>query len=385
MADIELSSGEILFREDAASRHLYRVVSGEIEVSRRMADRIAVLGRVGPGSFVGEMGALVWAPRNGTARAVSHTVLRRYRRSEFLAEVVRDPDLSAQVLNGLSLRTRAQVEFLRGAPAHKPPSAFQRAIEALRSLLKRLPRQGALRAAIGRSGFARCEFEPGCTLFEEGAASDGVLWIESGRVLVRTRDSSGAERRVGRARVGEFLGEMGVLESLPRSATAIATTEAVAYRMSPEEFAELLRRSPAAVLTVIDALCERARRTHRRGTAAWDGRGGNMMDALRSVDSMAQLAQHRLVDEARRVRTYFAAQWGRGKIMTATYQNYLRGTATREEMERANAVLRDYLKMAGVGTLLVLPGAPLTIPLVAKLGKALGVDIFPSDVEATLT
>jgi CRP-like cAMP-binding protein len=386
MSDIELASGQTLFREGAASRHIYRVVSGEIEVSRRMGDRVAVLGRVGAGSFIGEMGALVWAPRNGTARAVTNTVLRSYRRSEFLAEVVHDPELSAQVLNGLSLRTRAQVEFLRGAPApHKRPSLFQRAIEALRSLLKRAPRQGALRAAIDRSGFARCEFEPGCALFEEGAPSDAVFWIESGRILVRTRDASGAERRAGHARAGEFLGEMGVLESLPRSGTAIAATDVVASRMSPEEFTALLRRSPAAVLTVIDALCERARRTHRRSTAAWDGRSDSLLDALRSVDSMAQLAEHRLVDEAQRVRTYFAAQWGRGKVMTATYQNYLRGTATREEMERANAVLRDYLKMAGIGTLLVLPGAPLTIPLVAKLGKALGVDIFPSDVEATLT
>ncbi len=386
MADIELASGQILFREGASSRQLYRVVSGEIEVSRRMADRIAVLGRVGPGSFVGEMGTLVWTPRNGTARAVADTVLRRYRRSEFLDEVVRDPGLSAQVLNGLSLRTRAQIEFLRGAPApHKPASASQRVVEALRSLLKRLPRQGALRAAIVRSGFARCEFESGSTLFEEGATSDGVFWIESGRVLVRTRDASGADRRAGRARAGEFLGEMGVLESLPRSATAVATTRVTASRMSPEEFAALLRRSPAAVLTVIDALCERARRTHRRSTTAWDGRAGNLLDALRSVDSMAQLTEQRLVDEAQRVRAYFAAQWGRGKIMTATYHDYLRGTATREEMERANAVLRDYLKIAGVGTLLILPGAPLTIPLVAKLGKALGVDIFPSDVEATMT
>jgi len=382
----DLSSGQILFREGAASRHIYRVVSGEIEVSRRMADRIAVLGRVGPGSFVGEMGTLVWTPRNGTARAVTDTVLRRYRRSEFLDEVVRDPGLSSQVLNGLSLRTRAQIEFLRAAPApHKPASASRRAVEALRSLLKRLPRQGALRAAIVRSGFARCEFESGSTLFEEGATSDGVFWIESGRVLVRTRDASGADRRAGRARAGEFLGEMGVLESLPRSATAVATTRVTASRMSPEEFAALLRRSPAAVLTVIDALCERARRTHRRSTAAWDGRAGNLLDALRSVDSMAQLTEQRLVDEAQRVRAYFAAQWGRGKIMTATYHDYLRGTATREEMERANAVLRDYLKIAGVGTLLILPGAPLTIPLVAKLGKALGVDIFPSDVEATMT
>jgi hypothetical protein len=138
------------------------------------------------------------------------------------------------------------------------------------------------------------------------------------------------------------------------------------------------------VLTVIDALCERARRTHRR-SAAWDGRAGNLLDALRSVDSMAQLAEQRLVDEAHRVRVYFTVQLGRGKAMTATYHKYLRGAATREEMEQANAVLRDYLKIAGLGTLLILPGAPVTIPLVAKLGKALGVDIFPKDVEAEMT
>ena len=71
--------------------------------------------------------------------------------------------------------------------------------------------------------------------------------------------------------------------------------------------------------------------------------------------------------------------------MTATYEKYLRGTATREEMEQANAVLRDYLKLASIGTLLILPGAPVTIPLVAKLGKAVGVDIFPSSVEEEMT
>jgi CRP-like cAMP-binding protein len=385
MADIELKSGHILFREGQASRHIYRVISGEIEVSRRTSDGVTVLGRVGAGGFVGEMGTLVWAPRNGTARAVSETVLRSYRRREFLAEVVRDPDLSARVLNGLSLRSRAQIEFLRSLPApHKPASALRRTSEALRSLLKRAPRQGALRAAIAHSGFARLELEPGCALFEEGAPSDSVFWIESGRVLVRTRDSNGAGRRAGHARAGEFLGEMGVLESLPRSAAAIAATEVVAYRMSPEEFTSLLRRSPAAVLTVIDALCERARHTHALSAAARDGRRGDLLDALRSVDSMAQLAEQRLVDEAQRARAYIAAQWGRGRIMTATYQNYLRGKATPEEMEQANAVLRDYLKIAGIGTLLILPGAPVTIPLAAKLGKAVGVDIFPSEVEAEM-
>ncbi|HZF18497.1 MAG TPA: cyclic nucleotide-binding domain-containing protein [Burkholderiales bacterium] len=383
MSVVELASGRILFREGDASRHIYRVVSGEIEVSRGTGDRAAVLGRVGPGHFVGEMGALVSARRNGTARAVSDTVLRRYRRREFLLEVVRDPELSAQVLNGLSLRTRAQVEFLRGSPARKRTSLFRRIVEWLRSLLKRAPRQGPLRAAIGRSGFGRQEFEPGAVLFEESAASDGVFWIESGRVHVRTKDAGGAERRAGHAGAGEFVGEMGVLESLPRSATAVAATRVVACKMSPEDFTALLRRSPSAVLAVIDALCERARRTRARA-AAWDG-SGNLLDALRSVDSMAQLAQHRIVDEAHRAHAYVAAQWDRGKVMSATYQNYLRGTATAEEMERANAVLRDYLKIAGLGTLLVLPGAPITIPLAVKLGKALGVNILPSEVEGEMT
>ena len=385
MAAIELAPGQILFREGAASRHIYRVVSGEIEVSRGGGERATVLGRVGPGHFVGEMGALVSAPRSGTARAASGTILRRYRRREFIAEVVRDPELSAKVLNALSLRTRAQVEFLRGAPApRKRRSPLRRLIEWLRSLLKRAPRHSALQAAIKRSGFGRREFEPGEALFEEGATSDGVFWIESGRVHVRTRDASGVEQRAGRVGAGEFLGEMGVLESLPRSATAIAATDVVACKMSPEDFTALLRRSPSAVLTVIDALCERARRTGALN-AARDARSGDLMDALRSMDSVALLAEQRLVDEAHRARAYFTAQWDRGKVMSATYQRYLRGTATAEEMEQANAVLRDYLKIAGIGTLLVLPGAPITIPLAVKVGKALGVDILPSEVEAEMT
>jgi len=38
--------------------------------------------------------------------------------------------------------------------------------------------------------------------------------------------------------------------------------------------------------------------------------------------------------------------------------------------------------MAGVGTLFLLPGGIITVPLAAKIGKALGVDIFPTATEA---
>lgn len=86
----------------------------------------------------------------------------------------------------------------------------------------------------------------------------------------------------------------------------------------------------------------------------------------------------RLVNALKKIREFFAVQVAHGREMKVIYERYLRGEATKEEMERANAHFRDYLKIAGLGTLLVLPGAVLSIPLVAKLGKAFGIDIFPS-------
>jgi len=55
------------------------------------------------------------------------------------------------------------------------------------------------------------------------------------------------------------------------------------------------------------------------------------------------------------------------------------------ERSRSAGEWRTASPCSGIGTLLILPGAPLTIPLVAKLGKALGVDVFPSEVEAEMT
>jgi hypothetical protein len=99
---------------------------------------------------------------------------------------------------------------------------------------------------------------------------------------------------------------------------------------------------------------------------------------------VAQLAQQRLVDETLKVRRFFHVQLENGKYIKNVYQKSLRREASKEELERANAYFRDYLKMAGIGTLLILPGAPLTIPLAVKIGRAMGVDILPEAAEPTM-
>ncbi|WP_417335803.1 hypothetical protein [Halobacteriovorax marinus] len=64
--------------------------------------------------------------------------------------------------------------------------------------------------------------------------------------------------------------------------------------------------------------------------------------------------------------------------MFQIYSRYTQGKATKKEMKVANEQLRDIVKSLGLGVLLVLPFAPLTLPIIVKLGKRFGVDIIPS-------
>ncbi len=66
------------------------------------------------------------------------------------------------------------------------------------------------------------------------------------------------------------------------------------------------------------------------------------------------------------------------KDMLVTYKRHTRRQATKEEVSEANKQFADLLKGLSLGMFAVLPFAPITIPLVVKLGKIVGVDVLPS-------
>lgn len=67
--------------------------------------------------------------------------------------------------------------------------------------------------------------------------------------------------------------------------------------------------------------------------------------------------------------------------MLEIYYAYSQGKVSKEEMEKANAQFRDLIKAMGLGFFLVLPFAPVTIPLIVKIGQKLGVNILPSSFQ----
>src|SRR6516162_895252 len=85
------------------------------------------------------------------------------------------------------------------------------------------PSQGAP-LPIERTEMTRTHFAEGQILFREGDTADSVLRLFSGTVDV-FRELDGDPVLLGKVGAGQFIGEMGVVENRPRSATARAASE----------------------------------------------------------------------------------------------------------------------------------------------------------------
>jgi hypothetical protein len=74
-------------------------------------------------------------------------------------------------------------------------------------------------------------FGEGQVIFKQGEPSDKFFIIRSGQVLL-TREANGTITELGKAGPGEVVGEMGVLQNLPRAATATAKGRVWLYGMT---------------------------------------------------------------------------------------------------------------------------------------------------------
>jgi CRP-like cAMP-binding protein len=105
--------------------------------------------------------------------------------------------------------------------------------------------------------------EAGETLFREGDESTHVARVTAGRLEV-LKKVGGREVALGEIGPGEFVGEMGVLEGRPRSATARALTRTRLEVHDAASFLDLVSREPSQALAMLHGLSERLRATNDR-------------------------------------------------------------------------------------------------------------------------
>lgn len=119
----------------------------------------------------------------------------------------------------------------------------------------------------------RKTYEEGEILFSEGDPSDYVVRIEAGTVDV-LRDLGGESIALGTVKAGEFLGEMGVIEGEPRSASARAASVVEAEVLTPDLFFARVSSDPETARELIVRLSARLRGVQDRLVEAIQGGRG---------------------------------------------------------------------------------------------------------------
>jgi len=119
MREVHRAPGEVIFTEGQPSEEVAYLLTGRVEVSKRADGEEVVLGEVGAGEFVGEMGVIEGRPRGATVRAKSDVHMRMMTQEEFNARLGKEPETALQVVLRLSERLRAVNSRLAEMRAHE--------------------------------------------------------------------------------------------------------------------------------------------------------------------------------------------------------------------------------------------------------------------------
>lgn len=106
MQEQQFRAGEIIFREGEESDWAYLIVSGKVDIYKRMDNGTVLLATLGEGEIFGEMGILTDARRSASASANTLLTVKMISKDFFGTLAHGQPPEVVQVLRGLMERLR---------------------------------------------------------------------------------------------------------------------------------------------------------------------------------------------------------------------------------------------------------------------------------------
>jgi CRP/FNR family transcriptional regulator, cyclic AMP receptor protein len=107
----------------------------------------------------------------------------------------------------------------------------------------------------------------GRVLFRAGDSDNGCYRIENGLLKVTMVSGSGAERILAFLGQGAIVGELSVIDGLPRSATVVAVRNAAMSCLSRTEFEAFAEKHPELYKSLVRVLAKRLRETDTKVAA----------------------------------------------------------------------------------------------------------------------
>jgi CRP/FNR family transcriptional regulator, cyclic AMP receptor protein len=107
------------------------------------------------------------------------------------------------------------------------------------------------------------QYKAGTKIISQGDSGVGLYVIKSGKVRIVHTTSAG-EEELATASAGDVLGEMSLLDDLPRSASVIAIDDVTALLLPIWEFRTILQSHPDIAVKLLAVLSRRLRKAENR-------------------------------------------------------------------------------------------------------------------------
>ena len=303
MNTLNCQKGAVVFREGEAANCMYEVLRGRVGIyafyDEAYPEKLDELGAHG---VFGEMGFMDAQSRSATAVAMEESELREIGIGELRSYFREKPEKLLDIMRYLGNRTRDLTqdysklrEALResaksmGLLKEKREGVWQMLVkfaERYHGAHKPWPVQQGENAPEDddhSKGFAKQvrSYQKGEVIFREGDESGCMYDIHWGSVGIYLNYGAENEKLLITLTVNRFFGEIGMLHSLPRSATAVAMEDDTQLELiAPEDLEELMEKNPNKVEMIMKHLSSRLRSLTR-----------DYMDACRLASELVRAEQ----------------------------------------------------------------------------------------------
>ncbi|HEX7704217.1 MAG TPA: cyclic nucleotide-binding domain-containing protein, partial [Kofleriaceae bacterium] len=118
------------------------------------------------------------------------------------------------------------------------------------------------RAALASTLIER-HFHAGDMVMNLGDAGTSMFIVASGHINIHLPGEASRRVSLKDIAVGEYLGELALFDDKPRSASAVATTDAVLLELERDTLSQYLTTRPHAAMTLLRTLAGRLRETNQ--------------------------------------------------------------------------------------------------------------------------
>lgn len=275
MNQVTFQRGDVIFKEGEYQNWMYSICEGAVDICSGLGTpqekKLATLTK---DQFFGEIGMIAFMPRTAAAVAAEAVVLEQISMEDLEGYLKNHPENLQPIMKSVSGRLReltgdlSEVTGMIREALDKKGSGNAAAAwlaESVRNMLAKLKAgkpsiaeqviQQKRQQALSGKNAPLVRYAKGDVLFRAGEPSDCMYHIYDGFVGIYADYQTANEKQLANLDSDSVFGEMGILDDMPRSATAVCLSDCAILLVNQEQFQQYFQDQPAKILKILQQMC----------------------------------------------------------------------------------------------------------------------------------